>query len=448
MYFTQMEATLLYTIETYGCQMNVHESEEIAGILEYLGYQETKDVTKADIVVFNTCCIRDNAEQKIFGNIGALKKVKRANPDLIVCVVGCMSQQKNYADIIKKRYPFVNIILGTANSYKLEEYIKIIASKKKKTIIDVSTDEKPAIQEDVKMYRTSGTNAWINIMYGCNNFCTYCIVPYVRGRERSRLPENIYKEFVSLVNEGYKEITLLGQNVNSYGHDLEAECTFAELLRMVDSVEGDHRIRFMTNHPKDLTDDVIDVIAQSTHICHSIHLPIQSGSSRVLKLMNRHYTKEQYLALVERIRAKIPDTGITTDIMVGFPGESEEDFLDTIDLVEKVRFSTAFTFVYSVRKGTKAATMEQVPDDIKKDRIQRLIKVQNRITKELSRDYEGNTYRILCEDMNEKLEGKALGRTDSGRLVNFDGTPDMIGTFVNVKIEHSQSATLFGEVVE
>ena len=428
--------------------MNVHESEQIAGILEYLGYSEIDDVKKADIVVFNTCCIRDNAEQKIFGRIGALKKIKKANRDLIVAVVGCMSQQADYAELIKKRYPFVNIILGTGNLQKLETYIKLIASKEKKTIIDINKDDKPEIIEGEKCYRTSGVNAWINIMYGCNNFCTYCIVPFVRGRERSRKPEDIYKEFVSLVNDGYKEITLLGQNVNSYGHGLEPKFSFADLLNMLDKVEGDHIIRFMTSHPKDLTDDVIDAIANSQHICHYIHLPIQAGSSKILKLMNRHYTKEYYIDLVKRIRAKLPDVGITTDIMVGFPEETEEDFQDTLDIVEQIRFSSAFTFVYSVRKGTKAASMVQVDEEVKKDRIQRLIKAQNKITKEISREYEGKVFRILCEDINPKYDNVVLGRTDSGRLVNFNGDASMIGKFFNVKVSKSQSATLFGEVVE
>ena len=428
--------------------MNVHESEQIAGILEYLGYSEIDDVKKADIVVFNTCCIRDNAEQKIFGRIGALKKIKKANRDLIVAVVGCMSQQADYAELIKKRYPIVNIILGTGNLQKLETYIKLIASKEKKTIIDINKDDKPEIIEGEKCYRTSGVNAWINIMYGCNNFCTYCIVPFVRGRERSRKPEDIYKEFVSLVNDGYKEITLLGQNVNSYGHGLEPKFSFADLLNMLDKVEGDHIIRFMTSHPKDLTDDVIDAIANSQHICHYIHLPIQAGSSKILKLMNRHYTKEYYIDLVKRIRAKLPDVGITTDIMVGFPEETEEDFQDTLDIVEQIRFSSAFTFVYSVRKGTKAASMVQVDEEVKKDRIQRLIKAQNKITKEISREYEGKVFRILCEDINPKYDNVVLGRTDSGRLVNFNGDASMIGKFFNVKVSKSQSATLFGEVVE
>lgn len=439
---------MLYLIETYGCQMNVHESEKIAGILEYLGYRETKDITKADIIVFNTCCIRDNAEQKILGNIGVVKKLKKVNKDLIVAVVGCMTQQKDVPETLKKKYPFINIILGTGNIHMLEQYIEIIRSKKKKTIIDIDTDEKPPIIEGEKVYRTSGTNAWINIMYGCNNFCTYCIVPYVRGRERSRKAEDIYREFVDMVNSGYKEITLLGQNVNSYGHDLNDGSSFAKLLEMLSAVEGDYRIRFMTSHPKDLTDDVIDIIAKSPRICHNIHLPIQSGSDKILKLMNRHYTRDYYLALIDKIRNKIPDCGITTDIMVGFPYETEEDFQDTLDIVKKVRFSSAFTFIYSVRRGTKAADMPQIEESVKSERIQRLIKVQNDITKELSDEYEGNTYRVLCEDVNPKRPEYVIGRTDSGRLVNFKGERNMIGGFYNVKIKRSQSATLYGEVVE
>ena len=284
-------------------------------------------------------------------------------------------------------------------------------------------------------------------MYGCNNFCTYCIVPYVRGRERSRKMSDILDEFKNLIKEGYKEVTLLGQNVNSYGHDLNDGSNFAKLLSECDKVEGKYRIRFMTSHPKDLTDDVIDIIANSKHICHNIHLPIQACSNKILKLMNRHYTREYYLDVVKKIKDKIPDCGITTDLMVGFPYEEEEDFLDTVDIVKKVRYSSAFTFIYSVRKGTKAAQMPQIPYEISQDRIMRLIKIQNDITKELSKEYEGKVFEILVEDVQEKKENCVCGRTDSGRLVTFEGSKDLIGTFQNVLIEKSQSASLFGRLV-
>lgn len=438
-----------YHIVTYGCQMNVHESEKIAGILEYLGYKETDDIKNSDIIVFNTCCIRDNAEKKVLGNIGAVKKLKREKKELIVCVVGCMTQQFGKAEELKKKYPFINIILGTSNLYRLKEHVESIRKCRKKTIIDIETNEKPKVIEGESIYRTSGANAWVNIMYGCNNFCTYCIVPYVRGRERSRAFNDIISEVRELVANGYKEITLLGQNVNSYGHDLDDErATFVKLLQAVADIDGDFRIRFMTSHPKDLTDDVIDVIARNEKICNNIHLPIQSGSNKILRLMNRHYTREYYLDLVEKIKRKIPSVGITTDIMVGFPYEEEEDFNDTLDLVKKARYSSAFTFIYSVRRGTKAAEMPQVDEDVKSERIQKLIKVQNEITRELSREYENKIERILVEDVNPKDGSMLTGRTDSGRLVNFHGDKAEIGTFVNVKISRSQSATLFGEVVK
>lgn len=440
---------MLYKIETYGCQMNVHESEKIAGILEYLGYKETNDVKDSDVIVFNTCCIRDNAEKKVLGNIGAIKKIKREKKSLIVCVVGCMTQQIGKAEELKKKYPFINVILGTSNLHRLKEHIENINNGKVKSVIDIEKDEKPAVIEGESIYRTSGTNAWVNIMYGCNNFCTYCIVPYVRGRERSRAFNDILLEVKTLVSEGYKEITLLGQNVNSYGHDLnDANATFANLLKAVAEIDGDFRIRFMTSHPKDLTDDVIDVIAKYDKICNNIHLPIQSGSNKILKIMNRHYTREYYLDLVKKIKDKIPSVGITTDIMVGFPYEEEEDFNDTLDIVKKVRFSSAFTFIYSIRRGTKAAEMPQVDENVKSERIQKLIKVQNEITRELSREYEDKIERILVEDVNPKDETMLMGRTDSGRLVNFHGDKNIVGSFVNVKINRSQSATLFGEVVK
>lgn len=435
-----------YKIITFGCQMNLHESEKAAGILEFLGYKETQDEHEADIILFNTCCIRDNAEKKAMGNIGEVKNLKKVKKDLIVIVMGCMTQQDGAGLSLREKFPFVDIVLGTNNLDKLEGAIlDLQKTHKKKVLID--QNEKPEIVENIPVYRTSGTNAWLNIMYGCNNFCTYCIVPYVRGRERSRKMSDILDEFKSLIKEGYKEVTLLGQNVNSYGHDLNDGSNFAKLLSECDKVEGKYRIRFMTSHPKDLTDDVIDIIANSKHICHNIHLPIQAGSNKILKLMNRHYTREYYLDVVKKIKDKIPDCGITTDLMVGFPYEEEEDFLDTVDIVKKVRYSSAFTFIYSVRKGTKAAQMPQIPYEISQDRIMRLIKIQNDITKELSKEYEGKVFEILVEDVQEKKENCVCGRTDSGRLVTFEGSKDLIGTFQNVLIEKSQSASLFGRLV-
>lgn len=436
-----------YKIITYGCQMNIHESEKIAGILEDMGYGECNDENQADIIVFNTCCIRDNAEKRALGNIGAVKHIKKSNPDLILAVVGCMTQQEGAGLTLRQKYPYVDIVLGTNNLFELENCILNLRNHKKKSVI-IDTDEKPQIREDEKFYRTSGTNAWLNIMYGCNNFCTYCIVPYVRGRERSRKMVNVLDEFKRLLDEGYKEITLLGQNVNSYGHDLDDGSNFAKLLEEISKIQGKHRVRFMTSHPKDLNRDVIDIIANSPNICNNIHLPIQSGSNKILKLMNRHYTREYYLDTIDAIKSKIPDCGITTDLMVGFPYEEEEDFQDTLDIVRRVKYSSAFTFVYSIRRGTKAATMPQVPPEVSKDRITRLIAEQNKITKLLSKEYEGNVYEVLCEDKAPKKEGFVCGRTDSGRLVTFKGEESLIGQFVNVKINKSQSASLFGDIVE
>lgn len=436
-----------YKIITYGCQMNIHESEKIAGILEDMGYSECSDEKDADIIVFNTCCIRDNAEKRALGNIGAVKHFKRENKNLIIAVVGCMTQQEGAGLTLREKYPYVDIVLGTNNLHELENCIVRLRNSKKKSVL-IDTNDRPQVREGERVYRTSGTNAWLNIMYGCNNFCTYCIVPYVRGRERSRKMSNIMDEFKRLLDEGYKEITLLGQNVNSYGHDLDDGSSFAGLLSEISKIKGKHRVRFMTSHPKDLNREVIDIIAESPTICNNIHLPIQSGSDKILQLMNRHYTRDYYLETIDAIKAKIPDCGITTDIMVGFPYETEEDFQDTLDIVRRVKYSSAFTFVYSVRRGTKAALMPQIPPEVSKDRITRLIAEQNKITKELSGLYEGKVYEVLCEDKAPKKEGYVCGRTDSGRLVTFKGEDNLIGSFVNVKINKSQSASLFGDIVE
>ncbi len=427
--------------------MNIHESEKIAGILEHMGYSECAEVSDADIIVFNTCCIRDNAEKRALGNIGAIKHLKKSKPNLIIAVLGCMTQQDGAGLTLRQKYPYVDIVLGTNNLFELEKCIIEAKNSKKKSVL-IDPGEKPPIAENEKVYRTSGCNAWLNIMYGCNNFCTYCIVPYVRGRERSRKLVNILDEFKMLVDSGYKEITLLGQNVNSYGHDLDDGSNFADLLYQISKIEGKFRVRFMTSHPKDLNRDVIDIIAASPNICNNIHLPIQSGSNKILKLMNRHYTREYYLDTIAAIKSKIPDCGITTDLMVGFPYEEEEDFQDTLDIVRKVRYSSAFTFIYSVRKGTKAAQMPQVSPEISKDRIKRLIAEQNLITKALSKEYEGNTYEVLCEDKAPKKQGYLCGRTDSGRMVTFAADDTCLGQFVDVKIQKSQSASLFGALAE
>ncbi len=436
-----------YCVVTYGCQMNLHESEKISGILSGMGMSAVNEPENADVVVFNTCCIRDTAERRALGNIGKMKELKKKNKNLLIVVTGCMTQQNGFAENMKERYQYIDVILGTHNISDLENQIRIRLEKKKRVAAVLDTDGY-IDDETTPVTRTSFPNAWVNINYGCNNFCTYCIVPYVRGRERSRDMKSIISECEKLINDGYKEITLLGQNVNSYGNDVPDEnVNFANLLREVAKIDGKFRIRFMTSHPKDLTEDVVKAIRDNDKICNNIHLPIQAGSNSVLKNMNRRYTREHYLGLIDMIRRYLPDCGITTDIMVGFPYETEEDFLDTMDIVEKVRFSTAFTFIYSVRKGTKAAEMPQIPYEIKQNRIKRLIARQNEITEEISKDYVGNVYEILVEGMQEKKNGYVVGRTESGRLVSAKGDESMIGEFKNVKITAVKNAQLLGEIL-
>ncbi|MDD3832167.1 MAG: tRNA (N6-isopentenyl adenosine(37)-C2)-methylthiotransferase MiaB [Clostridia bacterium] len=431
-----------YYIKTYGCQMNVHESEKIANILVELGYQECTDMSTADIIVFNTCCIRGTAEDKIKAHIGEVKHIKKANPNLIVAVCGCMSQQEGVAQSLLNRFPFINIVLGTTNLHLLKERIAQVKNSKRYANTDYCH------HAELESYRTSTPNGWVNIIYGCNNYCTYCIVPHVRGREQSRQEDNIVDEVTQLLENGYKEITLLGQNVNSYGKDLNDGSSFAGLLNRLAELPYRYRLRFITSHPKDLSDEVIDAIARHDNICKSIHLPVQSGSTDILRRMNRRYTREDYIALVDRIRASIPNVGITSDIMVGFPNETEQDFFDTLDLVNRVRFSSLFCFIYSRRKGTPAYSMDnQVSIEVKRDRIKRLITTQNIITNQVSQEYHGKVYEILVEDRNDKYDNTYCGRTDCGRLVNFGCDTDLIGQFVNVRIRKSASATLWGDLV-
>lgn len=446
---------MFYKINTYGCQMNVHESEKIAGILEDMGYSDCPEKGNPDVIVFNTCCIRDTAERRALGNIGVTKAEKKRNPNLILAVVGCMPQQDGVAESLKEKYPYVDIVLGTRNIAELKDEIeKVLASRarikkrgdKKYRCFDTEQPKNYLeIDEKTPQTRTSFPNAWINIIYGCNNFCTYCIVPYVRGREISRDMNSVLDEVKKCVEEGYKEITLLGQNVNSYGNDVDdPNVNFANLLREIDKIEGKFRVRFMTSHPKDLNDDIIDAMTHSSKICNNLHLPIQAGSDKVLANMNRRYDSAKYLQTIEKLRKAMPNIGITTDIMVGFPTETEEDFQKTLEIVEKVRYSNAFTFIYSPRKGTPAAKMEQIPYAVKQERISRLIKLQNKITKEISDTYVGGVFEVLCEDIAPKYDGMVCGRTESGRLVTFEGTSDDIGKFFNIKISQSKSASLFG----
>jgi tRNA-2-methylthio-N6-dimethylallyladenosine synthase len=435
-----------YHIVTYGCQMNVHESEKMAGILRRMGYVETKSVEDADLILFNTCCIRENAENHAFGNIGALKKLKKEKPELIIAVGGCMTQEKGKTDILKQKFPFIDIMFGTLNLEELERLIKRKESTKKR-VVEIREKEGEIVEFN-DAYRTSFPNAWVNIMYGCNNFCSYCIVPYVRGRERSRKPEHIVAEVKKLVEEGYREITLLGQNVNSYGNDGNTDgVNFAGLLDRVASIDGDFRVRFMTSHPKDFNEDVVKVMAKHKKICKLVHLPVQSGSNTILKEMNRRYTREKYLEEVKMLRSYFPEAELTTDIIVGFPGETEEDYLQTEELVKEVGFASAFTFIYSPRTGTKAATMpNQISEDIQKNRIMRLVELVNSLTRQKSEKYVGKTIEILCEDYDEK-KSLYLGRDEYGRMGYFSCGENLVGKFVVLKITKANGISLYGDVV-
>ena len=424
--------------------MNVHESEKLAGILSAKGYMRCDDVEKADVIVYNTCCVRENAEQHAFGNIGMIKKLKKSKPELIVAVCGCMTQQGDFAQKLSSTFPYVDIISGTFN---IDSFGEILDKKlaQKKRVIEV-LEKNGEVCEGVVPLRSSYPNAWVNIMYGCNNFCSYCIVPYVRGRERSRLTENIIKEVRDLVENGYKEITLLGQNVNSYGKDLDDGSSFAGLINEIAKIEGKFRLRFMSNHPKDITEDVVLAIANNPHACKAIHLPVQSGSTRVLAEMNRKYTKEQYLQEVEMIRSIIPDCALTTDIIIGFPTETEEEFLETVDLLKTVVFDGAFTFVYSPREGTKAAKLDgQIPPEVKRDRIMRIVDVQNEINRVESLKYVGKTVEILVEDFDKKRNAY-MGRDERGRMAYFEFGKNIIGRFAQVEITSTGGMSLLGRV--
>ena len=433
-----------YHIVTYGCQMNVHESEKLAGILRARGYkEEAASEEEADIIVFNTCCIRENAENHAYGNIGALKKLKKARPDLLVAVGGCMTQQAGAAEKLRKKFPFVDIVFGTHN---LEEFGALLDRKRgrKKAVVEIP-DKEGAVREEDISFRTSYPNAWVNIMYGCNNFCSYCIVPYVRGRERSRAADAVVAEVNGLLDRGYKEITLLGQNVNSYGSD-RGEVSFPQLLRRICAREEKFRLRFMTSNPKDFGEELVRAIADHRQLCRLVHLPVQAGSDRILRLMNRKYTAREYLQKVEMLRRILPDCRLSTDIMVGFPTETEEDFRATLDLVRAADFSTAFTFVYSRRSGTAAAQMEgQIPEEVQKERIMRLVELVNAQTREQSLAYRGKTVEILCEDRDEK-KGLYLGRDEFGRMGYFASERDCIGEFVQMRVIDSSGISLMGEV--
>lgn len=438
---------LVASIRTFGCQMNARDSEKLCGILKQLGYIEADEQHEIpDFVLYNTCTVRENANLKVYGHLGYLKKQKAKNPEMIIALCGCMMQEKEVVDKIKSSYRFVDIIFGTHNIFKLAEllYDRFVGGKSVMEIWE-DTDQ---IVEELPIERKYPFKSGVNIMFGCNNFCSYCIVPYVRGRERSRKPEDIIQEIENLVADGVVEIMLLGQNVNSYGKNLEEEITFAELLKRVEKIEGLKRIRFMTSHPKDLSRELIQVMKESKKICRQLHLPLQSGSSRILKIMNRHYDKEQYINLAKQIQTEIPDIALTTDIIVGFPGETEEDFLETLDVVRQVRFDSAYTFIYSKRTGTPAAKMEnQVPQDIIKDRFDRLLAEIQTISADLTGRDAGKTMEVLVEEENTQDNTLVTGRLSNNIVVHFKGDKSLIGKIVNVRLDEAKGFYYMGTMI-
>ena len=427
-----------------GCQMNAHDSEKLEGMLDEMGYVRTDEETDADFIIYNTCCVRENAELKVYGKLGWLKHYKKENPDAVVALCGCMMQQDSVLQTIRQKYRHVDLVFGTFNLYKLPELMKT-REESKSTVFDIWQEHQEVV-EDLPSIRHFPYKASVNIMFGCNNFCSYCIVPYVRGRERSRNPEDILEEIKKLVADGVKEVMLLGQNVNSYGKTLENPITFAQLLRQVNEIEGLERIRFMTSHPKDMSDELIAAMKDCDKVCKNLHLPFQSGSSEILKKMNRHYTKEGYLELVRKVKEAMPDITLSTDIIVGFPGETEEDFLETLDVIRQVRYCTAFTFIYSKRTGTPAATMEnQVPEDVVKERFGRMLDVLNPIVHEVTQEQVGKVLPVLVEECSKQDAGILTGRTEQNTLVHFAGDATLIGQIVPVKITENKTFYVIGE---
>ncbi len=438
-------APLTFHVTTFGCQMNARDSEKLVGILERIGYVEAPD-EKADFVIYNTCTVRENANNKVYGRLGYLSGYKKKNPYMMIGLCGCMMQEPTVVEKIKSSYSFVNLVFGTHNIYKFAELI-VTALEAERLTIDIWKDT-DKIVEDLPIERKYSFKSGVNIMFGCNNFCSYCIVPYVRGRERSREAREIVREIEGLVADGVKEVMLLGQNVNSYGKNLETPMTFAELLKEIEQIEGLERIRFMTSHPKDLSDELIEVMKNSKKICNHMHLPLQSGSSRILKIMNRHYDKEHYLELVRKIKEAIPNIALTTDIIVGFPGETEEDFLETMDVVRQVEYDSAFTFIYSKRTGTPAAAMEdQIPEEVVKDRFDRLLKLVQDISAKKAGALTGQTLPVLVEEENEQDASLVTGKLTNNSTVHFNGTKDMIGTIQNVYLEECKGFYYMGKVV-
>ena len=457
----ELGRNLTVHITTFGCQMNAKDSEKLLGILEKIGYEETDDEKAADFLIMNTCTVRENANQKVYGHLGMYQSRKKKAPHRMIAICGCMMQEPEVIEKLKKSYRFVDLIFGTHNIFKLAELVSLCLEErleeleaqgredkkpKHKMVVDVWKDT-DQIVEDLPVERKYSFKSGVNIMFGCNNFCSYCIVPYVRGRERSRRPGEIIGEIKNLVEDGVVEVMLLGQNVNSYGKGLDEPLNFAELLEEVEKIEGLERIRFMTSHPKDLSDELIEVMAKSKKICRHLHLPLQSGSSRILKAMNRRYTKEQYLALAEKIKTAIPDISLTTDIIVGFPGETEEDFQETLDVVRKVRFDSAFTFIYSKRTGTPAAAMEnQVPEDVVKNRFDRLLKEVQDISAEVCGRDVHTVQTVLVEEVNDHSPELVTGRMSNNTIVHFPGDASLIGKLVDVYLEESKGFYYMGRL--
>ncbi|WP_227766460.1 tRNA (N6-isopentenyl adenosine(37)-C2)-methylthiotransferase MiaB [Zhaonella formicivorans] len=437
---------MFYHIEIWGCQMNEHDAEILSGMLEQIGYRKTEVLSQADVIILYTCCVREKAEHKVFARLGQLKKYKTTNPNLLIAVGGCMAQQPEMGEDIRVRAPYVDLVFGTHNIHRLPQLLEE-AKDAEVTLIEV-WDREREIVENLPASRMNKLKAYVTIMYGCNNFCSYCIVPYVRGRERSREPEEIIKELKELASNGFKEIMFLGQNVNSYGKDLARPVDFADLLLQADAIPGLERIRYMTSHPRDFTEKLINTIAGSQKICEHFHLPIQAGSNRILKLMRRGYTKESYLELIAKVREAVPQATLTTDIIVGFPGETDEDFADTLEVITKARFDQAYTFIYSPRKGTPAAEMpDQVPQEVKKERFQKLLDLQNRISWELNQQMLGKIEEVLVEGTSKTDPAKLSGRTRGNKIVVVDGPEELIGHVIKVKIEEAQTWSLQGKII-
>ena len=437
---------LTANITTFGCQMNARDSEKLSGILREAGYVETES-EDADFVIYNTCTVRENANLRVYGRLGVLHGYKKKNPNMKIALCGCMMQEATVVEKLQKSYRFVDLIFGTHNIFKFAELLAMTLESDR-MIIDIWKDT-DQIVEDLPNERKYAFKSGVNIMFGCNNFCSYCIVPYVRGRERSREAKDIVREIEALVKDGVVEVMLLGQNVNSYGKNLEQPMTFAELLKEIEQIDGLERIRFMTSHPKDLSDDLIEVMANSKKICPHLHLPLQSGSSRILKAMNRRYDKEKYLALAKKIRERMPDIALTTDIIVGFPGATEEDFQETLDVVRQVRYDSAFTFIYSKRTGTPAAVMEdQIPEDVVKDRFDRLLKEVQTISKEMAERFTGNEETVLVEEKNSQMDGYVTGRLGNNHVVHFEGSEELIGKLIRVRLDECRGFYYMGTMLD